>query len=140
MKLDRVKFAKLNGILWTSGDGVWWQFQRMQIRHFPKADFEIQDHITNTTISNLEEYLESHEIDEIYYTLPLMNTNKIKDLIDYTERNMIRFKIVPDFRGFPLKRVNIDFYHDNPIISLRKEPLIDIMNRILKRLFDIVFS
>ena len=25
---------------------------------------------------------------------------------------MIRFKIIPDFRSFPFKRVNIDFFED----------------------------
>jgi exopolysaccharide biosynthesis polyprenyl glycosylphosphotransferase len=53
---------------------------------------------------------------------------------------MIRFRIVPDFRGFIFKRVNIDFFDDVPVITLREEPLTDFMNRFLKRIFDILFS
>ena len=53
---------------------------------------------------------------------------------------MIRLKIVPDFRGFLFKRVNIDFFNDVPVITLREEPLTDFMNRFIKRTFDIVFS
>ena len=52
---------------------------------------------------------------------------------------MIRFKIVPDFRGFIFKRVNIDFFDDVPVITLREEPLTDFINRFLKRIFDIFF-
>ena len=72
--------------------------------------------------------------------MPLTDTDYIKKLIDYTDSNMIRLRIVPDFRGFPFKRVNIDFYHDNPIISFRPEPLTDMINRCIKRLFDMFFS
>ena len=53
---------------------------------------------------------------------------------------MIRFKIIPDFRSFPLKRVNIDFFEDVPVITFRQEPLTDIINQMLKRIFDLAFS
>jgi Undecaprenyl-phosphate glucose phosphotransferase len=53
---------------------------------------------------------------------------------------MIRFKVVPDFRGFIFKRVNIDFFNDVPVITLREEPLTDFINRFTKRVFDLIFS
>jgi Undecaprenyl-phosphate glucose phosphotransferase len=79
-------------------------------------------------------------VDEIYYTLPLTYTAKIKEFISFTDKNMIRFKIIPDFRSFPFKRVNIDFFEDVPVITFRQEPLTDIVNQMLKRAFDVVFS
>ena len=72
--------------------------------------------------------------------MPLTYTQKIKSLVDFCDQNMIRFKIVPDFRGFLFKRVNIDFYDDVPVVTLRAEPLTDITNRFFKRVFDILFS
>ena len=81
-----------------------------------------------------------NEIDEIYYTLPLTNTNDIQDLVDFADKHLIRFKVVPDFRGFPLRRVNIDFFNNVPVLSFRKEPLKDSISKFLKRLFDIIFS
>ena len=46
-------------------------------------------------------------------TIYLCTKNKkIKALVDFCDKHMIRFKIVPDFRGFLFKRVNIDFFDD----------------------------
>jgi Undecaprenyl-phosphate glucose phosphotransferase len=72
--------------------------------------------------------------------MPLTYTQKIKSLVDFCDQNMIRFKIVPDFRGFLFKRVNIDFYDDVPVVTLRDEPLTDLTNRFFKRVFDVLFS
>ena len=98
---------------------------------------------TNVNIGNLSEIKQfsfDNEIDEIYYTRALTNTEEIKDLVDFSDQNLIRFKVVPDFSGFPLRRVNIDFFDNVPVLSFRKEPLKDNINRLLKRLFDIIFS
>ena len=98
---------------------------------------------TNVNIGNLSEIKQfslDNEIDEIYYTRALTNTEEIKDLVDFSDQNLIRFKVIPDFSGFPLRRVNIDFFDNVPVLSFRKEPLKDNINRLLKRLFDILFS
>jgi len=98
---------------------------------------------TKVFTSNLNEvknFSLKNQIDEIYYTLPLTNTNKIQDLVDFADQNLIRFKVIPDFRGFPLRRVNIDFFNNVPVLSFRKEPLKDSISRFSKRAFDIIFS
>ena len=98
---------------------------------------------TNVNIGDLsviKQFAIYNEIDEIYYTRALTNTEEIKDLVDFSDQNLIRFKVIPDFSGFPLRRVNIDFFDNVPVLSFRKEPLKDNVNRLLKRLFDIVFS
>ena len=91
-------------------------------------------------LDNLEHFALENSVDEIYYTMSLDQTFKIKKLVEFCDRNMIRFKVVPDFRGFLFKRVNIDFFVDIPVITVREEPLTDFVNRILKRFFDICFS
>tara|TARA_B100000963_G_scaffold96486_4_gene83309 strand:+ start:492 stop:1877 length:1386 start_codon:yes stop_codon:yes gene_type:complete len=102
--------------------------------------FDIKDGVTIGAINDLETFVLDNSIDEIFYTLPLTYTKKIKSLVDFCDKKMIRFKIVPDFRGFIFKRVNIDFFDDVPVITLREEPLTDFMNRFLKRMFDLLFS
>jgi len=91
-------------------------------------------------IDRIKDFSIENEIDEIYYTLPLTNTEDIQDLVDFADQHLIRFKVIPDFRGFPLRRVNIDFFDNVPVLSFRKEPLKDSISRFLKRLFDVVFS
>ena len=91
-------------------------------------------------LSDIKDFALKNHIDEIYYTLPLTYTDKIQSLVDFADQNLIRFKVVPDFSGFPLRRVNIDFFDNVPVLSFRKEPLKDNLNRLIKRLFDILFS
>ena len=102
--------------------------------------FDVKNNIRIARLDELESFSLDNDVDEIYYSLPLTYTQEIKNLVDFCDKNMIRFKIVPDFRGFLFKRVNIDFYDDVPVVTLRAEPLTDITNRFLKRIFDILFS
>ena len=102
--------------------------------------FGVNDNVYSGEINELESFALNNNVDEIYYSMPLTYTQKIKSLVDFCDQNMIRFKIVPDFRGFLFKRVNIEFYNDVPVVTLRAEPLTDITNRFLKRVFDVLFS
>ena len=102
--------------------------------------FDIQDGVISGDLEALELFALKNDVDEIFYAMPLTYTKKIKDLIDFCDKYMIRLKIVPDFRGFLFKRVNIEFFDDVPVITLREEPLRDFVNRFLKRMFDLTFS
>ena len=102
--------------------------------------FEIKDSVKTGTLDSLEQFALKNDIDEIFYTMPLTYTKKIKGLVDFCDKYMIRFKVVPDFRGIIFRRVNIDFFNDVPVITLREEPLTDFINRFTKRVFDLIFS
>ena len=102
--------------------------------------FDTKKKVLRGGFQDLEAFVLENNIDEIFYTMPLTYTKKIKTLVDFCDKYMIRFKIVPDFRGFIFKRVNIDFFDDVPVITLREEPLRDFVNRFLKRIFDFIFS
>lgn len=102
--------------------------------------FEIKENIQLGGLNEFKAFALDNKIDEIYYTRPLTYTKEITDLVDFCDKNMIRFKVVPDFRGFLFKRVNIDFFDDVPVVTLREEPLTDFVNRVAKRLFDLVFA
>ena len=105
-----------------------------------KLSFDLDKNIYRGSVNDSKDFVLNNSVDEIFYTMPLTNTKKIKDLINFCDKQMIRFKLVPDFRGFLFKRVNVDFFDDVPIITIREEPLTDFINRVIKRLFDIVFS
>ena len=105
-----------------------------------ETSFQVKENIKQGHFDDLQEFAIKNDVDEIYYTLPLTYTSKIKELISFADKNMIRFKIIPDFRSFPFKRVNIDFFEDVPVITFRQEPLTDIVNKMIKRTFDVVFS
>ncbi|MFM1998433.1 MAG: hypothetical protein RL204_380 [Bacteroidota bacterium] len=89
---------------------------------------------------DLESYLSHHKIDEIYCALPFSEHEKIQNLIRFADNNLIRLKLVPDFQGLIKRRVEIDFYDNTPVMTLRTEPLENFGVRLVKRIFDIAFS
>ncbi|MBC7921352.1 MAG: undecaprenyl-phosphate glucose phosphotransferase [Ferruginibacter sp.] len=101
---------------------------------------EIPNLIIKGKLRHLKEYCLSEGVNEIYYAMSMRNADLIKDIADFADNNFIYFKIAPDFRGLVNRKVNIDFYNNVPIMTFRKEPLSLLINRIIKRTFDIVFS
>jgi len=107
---------------------------------FSDNNLSFESKVASSRLEDIKSFALENEIDEIYYTMPLTYTQQIKDLVDFADQHLIRFKVVPDFSGFPLRRVNIDFFDNVPVLSFRKEPLKDTLNRVVKRVFDIIFS
>ena len=91
-------------------------------------------------VGHVKNFCAENNIDEIYCALPEVDNESLHDLIEYSEDNLIRFKMLPDFKGLIRRGVEVNFYDDIPVLTLRKEPLDNIVNRFVKRIFDIVFS
>ena len=91
--------------------------------------------------SQLLDYLSKNVIDEVYWKLTGENDPYLKSVVAYCENNLIRLRMIPYFELSVLgRKPHIDMYNLIPVVTLRKEPLQIPMNRVLKRLFDIVFS
>ena len=103
-------------------------------------EYIVGENLVRGKINDVPEFAETHHIDEIICALPAGEDRKAIPIIKFAENNMIRCYIVPDFKRFLTKKVNLSFLEDIPIISLMEEPLLNIPNRFLKRTFDIVFS
>ncbi len=85
-------------------------------------------------------YAVKNNIKEIYSTISPEKHSFVYELAQTAEKNMIRFKFVPDFRMFVNRNIHVDIIESIPILSFRTEPLEDILASSKKRLFDIVFS
>jgi len=92
------------------------------------------------TISQIEEYVQNNEIDEIYCAIPGTNSNKISELLNFAEKNMIRFYIIPEFYRDIKKQMSLEIMESVPLLSVRTEPLQSQYNRFIKRCFDIAFA
>ncbi len=79
-------------------------------------------------------------VQEIFSTITPEQNKSIYDLMYESEKECIRFKIVPNLSMFITREVHIDYFGDLPILSLRSEPLDDVGNRLKKRALDIVVS
>lgn len=91
-------------------------------------------------ISDIEEYAKEEKVDEIFYTISGSRDKEIYDLAMFSEKNMIRFHLVPEFYKFFKRRFTLHFVESTPVLSLRYEPLQHFSNRFVKRSFDIIFS
>jgi putative colanic acid biosynthesis UDP-glucose lipid carrier transferase len=86
------------------------------------------------------EYVISNKIDEIFCTLPNSDSERIEKLMLAADKNLIRFKFVPEYFDFEKRPTYIENFGHIPVISVRPEPLENMLNRFVKRLFDCGFS
>ncbi|HKR07417.1 MAG TPA: undecaprenyl-phosphate glucose phosphotransferase [Bacteroidia bacterium] len=91
-------------------------------------------------VAEAKDFARANYTDEIYCSLSGMKNEQVSELIKFCDQNLIRFKLIPDFRGMMNRKVKIDFYEKVPVISLRREPLESFVNRVTKNLFDLFFS
>lgn len=85
-------------------------------------------------------WVKEHKITEIFCTLPVSESKKIEKLMLDADKNMVRFKSVPEYYDYGNKLTFIQSFGQIPVISARAEPLENLLNRLIKRCFDIVFS
>ncbi|MEG1748523.1 MAG: undecaprenyl-phosphate glucose phosphotransferase [Tannerellaceae bacterium] len=88
----------------------------------------------------VEDYVKKHGVDEIYCTLPGTNDGKILRMLNFAEKNMVRFYIVPEFYRNVKKSLVMEVMESIPLLTVRCEPLQAAYNRAMKRSFDILFS
>ncbi|HLA57684.1 MAG TPA: sugar transferase, partial [Puia sp.] len=92
------------------------------------------------TIDNSLNICKMYNATDIYSTIAPEQNGFVYDVIRYAEQNCIRFRLIPDLSVFIKQKLYIDYINDLPVISLRREPLEDLGNRIGKRILDIVVS
>ena len=85
-------------------------------------------------------YIEGHHVDEIYIGLTPSEISWFKELIELCDKKMIRIYYVPDIIYKEFKNSRMKEFGDIYILQQYNEPLYDLRNRIMKRIFDICFS
>ncbi len=91
-------------------------------------------------IAQCIEYAAKNNIEEVYSTILPGNREVIQELVEVAEQKCIRLRFVPDLSQNNDGHFNIDYVGEFPVITLHKEPLEEISNRLKKRLMDVVFS
>ena len=78
------------------------------------------------------------QVDQLYCSLPSARSAEIIPIINYCENHLVRFFSVPNVRNYLKHRMHFEMLGNVPVLSIRREPLELLENRILKRTFDIV--
>jgi putative colanic acid biosynthesis UDP-glucose lipid carrier transferase len=91
-------------------------------------------------IDNLSEIVREYNIDEIFFTLAGEKASHLSRVAKVADQNVISFYYVPQISKF----VNANFELHNlgsmPMLTLRRNPLNSLANRLVKRAFDLLFS
>lgn len=91
-------------------------------------------------LKDLERILSEKIVDEVIIALPISVYSKYKNIISICEKAGVRVSIVADFYDILPANPHFEQFGDLQIINARDIPLDEYVNKVLKRVFDIVFS
>lgn len=93
-----------------------------------------------SSIEDCMAYVLNEEIDEIYASVAELSNKDLVKLIEFVDNNLKILKFLPDNKEIYSKKLDFTYYGVLPILSMRKIPMDEPINKFLKRSFDIVLS
>lgn len=91
-------------------------------------------------IGNIDSIIESQRVEEIILAIPLTATESIRSVIEAADYHGIRTSMVPDYYRLVQRSFETRTLGDMPLVSIREVTLDKLINKGLKRLFDMLFS
>lgn len=98
-------------------------------------------------IDNIGNYLElrnyiknSDGVDKVFYIYSELSNEGLREIMQLCQTKFIDFEIIPRETDLFPRGVKVEFFDDLPVLLLKGEPLFRLRNKILKRIFDVVFS
>lgn len=89
-------------------------------------------------IEKLSSLLEQNDLDEIAITLGLNDYHKLEKIVALCEKSGVHTKFIPDYNHIIPTRPYIEDVGGLPVINIRQVPLSNFVNRMIKRLVDII--
>ena len=94
----------------------------------------------NETIKECLAFVLVKGIDEIYCSMADLSDNQMTEIIDFADNNLKTLKFIPDEKKLLSANVKFEFYDYIPVISLRNILQEESFNKVIKRVFDLIFS
>ncbi len=91
-------------------------------------------------IEDLKNILSKKTIHDVIIALPNYAFKKIKEIIRTCEQHTVRIRIIPDYFDFFSSKLELSQFSSFPILTVRQDQLNDFSVRLIKRIFDIVFT
>ena len=101
--------------------------------------FTLEDRKKERIDKCLSFVLES-KTDEIYCSMADLSESQISDIIDFADNNLKTLKFIPGEKQILSLNVKYEYYDYIPVISLRNILQDETMSKVIKRIFDFVFS
>lgn len=81
-----------------------------------------------------------NKVSEIICSMDKVTKEYLSNLIDFAENHFITIRVIPDASGVFGRNFVTTFLEYIPLLALRKNPFDEVSNKLVKRIFDIVFS
>lgn len=90
------------------------------------------------TISDLQEQLKQGSLNEVAITLGIEDYGQMEDIVNLCEKSGVHTKFIPDYKNIIPTIPYIEDFQGMPIIHIRRLPLNNLLNRLVKRFLDIL--
>lgn len=81
-----------------------------------------------------------NKVSEIICSMDKVTKEYLSNLIDFAENHFITIRVIPDASGVFGRNFVTTFLEYIPLLALRKNPFDEVSNKLVKRIFDILFS
>lgn len=103
-------------------------------------DHSAKDDKVIGSIDDFYTYTREQPVDVVFCCLPKLYHEDIKQLVDFSENNLIKVKLLSDFSALGYRHMTVQQYGSIPVINVSSIPLDSRLNLAIKRFFDVVFS
>lgn len=90
--------------------------------------------------NDIMSYIEKNHIDEIYISEVPSGTTGFKSLMQLCDKEMVRMYYMPSTFYGEFRKAKVKEFGDIYVLSQYNEPLLDLRNRMQKRIFDLIVS
>lgn len=89
-------------------------------------------------VDNLYYVLPENKLDEIAITLSLEDYDRLEEIVGLCEKSGVHTKFIPDYNSVIPSRPYTEDLSGLPVINIRRVPLTNTLNWIIKRIVDII--
>ncbi len=89
-------------------------------------------------ISDLADVIAANDLDEIVITLDITGYNRLSGIVAICEKSGVHTKFVPDYNSLVSSNPYIEDLFGLAVINIRNVPLSNTLNRLIKRVFDLL--
>ena len=105
----------------------------------PDMGYSVQKVFSNNIQEGIT-YLKENALDELYCSMDEVSDNQVNEIVNFCNLNEIVLKFIPNDNKLPVTKLQTDYYHYLPVVSIPKMPLHLPQNIALKRVLDIIIS
>lgn len=87
------------------------------------------------TLGDLKEILVSRTVDEVHIALPLLDLNRVKQMLQTCEEQGIRTRVMMDLYSPAISKIHLEDFHGTPMLTFTSSPM-ETWEMFLKEVID----